>query len=81
MFVYSIPFYPIENFAEFRVELGSFWSSFLELCYVQSEVPLSHRLEIMCDRPIVAQYVRIMLNVSNVPLRMCEVEIYGGTCI
>lgn len=35
-------------------------------------------MEIPCKTPVMTKSLRIILNLINVPLRLCEVQIYGG---
>ncbi|XP_053394389.1 uncharacterized protein LOC123524797 isoform X1 [Mercenaria mercenaria] len=68
----------LENFANFRIETGPTSLSFPNLCYEQQNKPATSEIEIICLEPVETQNIRITQLLENVPLRICEFEIYGG---
>lgn len=73
--------YISENFRSFLIETGPTSSSFPNVCYEQREKPQTSVIEINCLEPVETQNIRVRQITENVPLRICELEIYGGMTI
>lgn len=66
------------HFKRFRVQTGPSNTSFTDTCYVHPNRSATPVIEIGCMKPVVTKHIRIILDSENVPLRLCEVEIYNG---
>ncbi|XP_053398608.1 uncharacterized protein LOC128556854 [Mercenaria mercenaria] len=78
--VLKLPVDNLEDFRSFRVETGTgpTNSDFGRICYQHTNSPGSVEMEIMCEQSVRAKHLRVILPIPDVPLRLCEVEIYGG---
>ena len=63
------------SFRNFRVKMGSLVGT-ADTCYEHKNEDAIEYMELMCTQPIVAQFVRLEVDGTNI--RVCEIGVYGG---
>ncbi|XP_053398611.1 uncharacterized protein LOC123556423 isoform X2 [Mercenaria mercenaria] len=78
--VLKLPSDNLDAFRNFLVETGTgpTNSDYGTLCYQHADSPGSVEMEIMCQQSVRTRHLRVILAIPDVPIRLCEVEVYGG---